>query len=223
MTAPPSLAHQQAPAGVILAGGLSRRMFAHADAGGDKTLLALGATTMLERVIASVRPQVTNLALNANGDPQRFAMFGLPIIADTVGGFVGPLAGVLSGLRWAASLPMPPQHIVTVSADAPFLPSDLVGRLAAAAALDPGTIALAMSGDELHPVIGCWPVFLADDLQAALESGMRKVLRWTDVHGTIPVPFEFLDIGGEKVDPFFNANTPDELEEARRLLARFPS
>jgi molybdenum cofactor guanylyltransferase len=216
VTAPPV----SFPAGVILAGGLSRRMFASEAAGGDKALLPLGATTMLDRVIACLKPQVSQLALNANGDAARFAAYGLPVIADTVAGFVGPLAGVLAGLRWAAQNSPATSHIVTVSADAPFLPDDLVARLMAVASHNPGAIALAQSGGELHPVIGCWPVAHADDLERALTSGVRKVLRWTDVHGTIPVPFEFVQIGGQSVDPFFNANTPDELDEARRLLAQ---
>ena len=205
--------------GVILAGGLSRRMFAETSAGGDKALLALGATTMLDRVIATFAPQVAMLALNANGDPGRFAAFGLPVVADTIGGFVGPLAGVLAGMRWAAAAAPSSTHIVTVSGDAPFLPGNLVSRLMTAAADHPRAIALARSNGEWHPVIGAWPVVLADDLEAALVSGVRKVLRWTDVHGTIPVDFAFANIGGEQVDPFFNANTPDELDEARRLLA----
>lgn len=197
-------------------------MFAREGTSGDKALLPLGANTMLDRVIGTLLPQVSALALNANGNPARFAAFGLPVIPDTVGGFAGPLAGVLAGLRWAATLSAAPTHIVTVSADAPFLPADLVARLTAAARQNPNGIALAQSAGELHPVIGCWPVAHADHLQAALEAGVRKVLRWTDVHGTVPVPFDFIDIAGATVDPFFNANTPDELDEARRLLARLP-
>ena len=229
MTAASNDNYRTLPAGVILAGGLSRRMFASAATTGDtpsgdtprgdKALLPLGATTMLELVIAGLRPQVAHLALNANGDPARFAAFGLPVIADTIGGFVGPLAGVLAGLRWAQQLRPQTTHILTVSADAPFLPSDLMTRLMTVAAQHPLGIAIAQSGGELHPVIGCWPVVHADDLDRALASGVRKVLRWTDGHGTHPVPFDFLDIGGRKVDPFFNANTPDELNEARQLLA----
>jgi molybdopterin-guanine dinucleotide biosynthesis protein A len=210
------------PAGVILAGGLSRRMFAAAAAGtaGDKGLLSLGAGSMLERVIAAVQPQVSALVLNANGDPARFAAFGLPVIADTIAGFVGPLAGVLAAMRWAAQLSPAAEFIVSVPSDAPFLPPDLAARLVAAAVANPGAIALARSGGELHPVAGCWPVRHADHLEAELRAGTRKVLRWTDQHGTIPVDFAFLDIGGEPVDPFFNANTPAELDEARRLLSR---
>ncbi len=214
------------PAGVILAGGLSRRMFAsEIKSGGvapvgDKALLSLGTTTMLGQVIQRFQPQVSALVINANGDPRRFTEFDLPVAADTIEGFVGPLAGVLAGMRWAATNAPAATHIVSVSADAPFLPADLVSRLTHAIAAHPRAIAIARSGGELHPVIGCWPVALADDLDAALRAGVRKVLRWTDVHGTIPVDFDDLDAGGERVDPFFNANTPSELDEARRLLAR---
>jgi molybdenum cofactor guanylyltransferase len=122
-------------------------------------------------------------------------------------------------MRWAARAAPHARAIVTVSTDAPFLPRDLVARLSGALAERPGGIALASSGGELHPVIGLWPVALADDLEAALDAGLRKVLHWTDRHGTVPVEFPFLEIGGRAVDPFFNANTPAELDEARAMLA----
>lgn len=200
--------------GVILAGGLSRRM-----GGGDKGLATLGTRSMLAEVVARIAPQVGRLALNANGDPARFATLSLPVVADTIEGFVGPLAGVLAGMRWSASADAHATHIATVSSDAPFFPADLVARLAAAVAERPTAIALARSGGELHPVIGLWPVRLADDLESALRSGVRKVLAWTDVHGTVAVDFPFLEAGGHRIDPFFNANTPQDLDEARRLLA----
>lgn len=205
--------------GVILAGGLSRRMFErdHADQG-DKGLLALGDTSMLGHVIARLGRQVDALLLNANGDPTRFAAFGLPVAADPIAGFVGPLAGVLAGLRWAVRHVPAATHIVTTSADAPFVPVDLCAHLYAAALAAPGHIPLARSSGELHPVIGCWPVALADDLERALHDGVRKVLRWTDRHGTVPVDFPMHQIGGETVDPFFNANTPDDMATARRLI-----
>ncbi len=184
----------------------------------DKGLLDVAGKPMLGHVIARLRPQVGRLVLNANGDPARFAAFGLPVVADTIGGFVGPLAGVLAGMRWSAEHAPGATHIVTASSDAPFIPDDLVARLTAAVAGGRSGIALAASGGELHPVIGLWPVALADDLEASLTSGMRKVLAWTDRHGTLAVPFEPIAIGAERVDPFFNANTPDELTLARRLL-----
>lgn len=200
--------------GVVLAGGLSRRM-----GGGDKGMLVLAGKPMLAHVVDRLRPQVGAMVINANGDAARFAEFGLPVVSDTVAGFVGPLAGVLAGMRWSARHTPGASHIVTAAGDAPLLPSDLVARLMAATNERPGGIALARSQGELHPVIGAWPVALADDLQAELEAGVRKVLRWTDKHGTIGVDFPFQRIGGREFDPFYNANTPEELDELRALLA----
>lgn len=198
--------------GVLLAGGQSRRM-----GGGDKGLLTLDGKTMLQRVVDRFSPQVGALVINANGDPARFADYRLPVVADSIEGFVGPLAGVLAGMRWAARHTPGARLVATTSTDAPFLPRDLVLRLANEQARS-GGIALAASGGEMHPVIGLWPVALADDLEAALTSGVRKVLHWTDRHGTHPVDFPLLEVAGRKVDPFFNANTPEELAEAASLV-----
>lgn len=220
--------------GLVLAGGLSRRMFAAptptapasasptstgAGAQGDKGLLDLGGRSMLARVVARLAPQVACVVLNANGDPSRFAALGLPVVADTIDGFPGPLAGILAGLRWTAAHRPDATHVASVSSDAPFVPTDLVARLACALTAGGDGIALARSGGELHPVIGLWPVAHADDLERQLRAGVRKVLRFTDAHGTVPVDFAPLSIGGREVDPFFNANTPEELEEARHLAA----
>ncbi len=204
--------------GVVLAGGLSRRMFPDEAQSGDKGLLDLAGVSMLQRVVGRLAPQVQCVILNANGDATRFASLGLPVVADSVGGFVGPLAGVLAGMRWA-DLHSPATHIATVSSDAPFIPTELVDHLQQAPKPRLHSIALARSGGELHPVIGLWPVAIADDLEACLREGTRKVLAFTDRHGTVPVDFPFLHIGGQPVDPFFNANTREELDEARRLLA----
>ncbi|MBU6379069.1 MAG: molybdenum cofactor guanylyltransferase MobA [Gammaproteobacteria bacterium] len=203
-------------AGVVLAGGMSRRMFRE-QGQGDKGLLPLGDNTMLGHVIERLAPQVEMMALNANGDPARFARFRLPVLPDTIDGGVGPLAGVLSGLRWAAANGA--THIATVSGDAPFIPHDLVARLSAAVAPGTTAIAIARSGGELHPVIGVWPVTLAADLDASLRSGVRKVLAWTDRHGTVPVDFPMIETSEGPLDPFFNANTPEDLAEARRLIS----
>lgn len=208
------------PTATILAGGLSRRMFDAA--AGDKGLLDLGGTSMIARVIDRVRPQTNGIVLNANGDPQRFRSLGLPVVADPIAGFVGPLAGVLAGLRWTAAEHPEATHTLTVSSDAPFLPTDLVARLDAAVTNQPRAIAIARSGGELHPVIGLWPVAHADDLEAALKAGVRKVLAWTDRHGTVPVDFPFIEAAAHRIDPFFNANTPADLDEARRLLDTLP-
>lgn len=199
--------------GIILAGGQSRRM-----GGGDKCLLPLAGKPMLQHVIDRIGPQVSNLAINANGDPARFGSFGLDVVADTVGGFAGPLAGILAGLRWSAANTPAADWIATVSADAPFLPNNLVALLHETAAANPGAIALAASHGHAHPVIGLWPVAHADDLEAALGEGVRKVLHWTDRHGTLTVEFSPIAVGGQNIDPFFNANTPDDLKQAEALL-----
>jgi molybdenum cofactor guanylyltransferase len=202
-------------AGVILAGGQSRRM-----GGGDKGLLELAGKPMLGHVIGRLGPQVGELVINANGDPARFAAFGLPVVADTVAGFAGPLAGVLAGMRWSAARAPSPRWIVTAAGDAPLLPLDLVSRLRAAAEGASKPIVLARSAGEVHPVIGLWPVALADDLENALVHGVRKVLHWTDRHGTVAVDFPMVRIGGREIDPFFNANTPQELDALRAMLAQ---
>lgn len=194
------------PLGVILAGGLATRM-----GGGDKGLLALGDTTILGHVIERLAPQVDAIALNANGDPERFGTLGLPVLADSIDGYVGPLGGVLAGLDWAAARGA--THIVTAAADTPFFPGDLVPRLLYAAEDQGKPIALARTEDGRHPTFGLWPVALRDDLRRALSDGMRKVVLWTDSHGTA-----YADFPSDGFDPFFNVNTPEDLEKARTIL-----
>ncbi|MBY0226052.1 MAG: molybdenum cofactor guanylyltransferase MobA [Hyphomicrobium sp.] len=214
------MAAETKPTGLLLAGGQSRRMSdAFAAGRGDKGLLELSGKPMLGHVIERLAPQAGRLVINANGDPQRFASFDLPVVPDTIEGFAGPLAGILAGMRWSLANAPGATHVVSVSTDAPFLPADLVTKLQQGLATASGSIALAQSGGELHPVIGLWPVALADDLEQALRSGTRKVLAWTDRHGTVSVEFPFTQLNGRSVDPFFNANTPEELAEARHLLA----
>jgi molybdopterin-guanine dinucleotide biosynthesis protein A len=208
-------AHANHVTGVLLAGGQSRRM-----GGGDKGLLELAGRPMLGHVICRLSAQVGAIVINANGDPSRFAAFGLPVVPDTIDGFVGPLAGVLAGMRWSTTHAPDARWIVTAAGDAPLLPGDLVAQLAAAVASRPGAIALAQSHGEPHPVIGLWPVALADDLEEQLRGGVRKVLHWTDRHGTVPVPFPPARVCGIDIDPFFNANTPQELDQLRAMLAK---
>jgi molybdopterin-guanine dinucleotide biosynthesis protein A len=196
------------PFGVILAGGQATRM-----GGGDKGLKQLGDRTILDHVIDRLAPQVARLALNANGDPARFSALGLPVVADSIDGFAGPLAGVLAGLDWAAG--QGGDHIVTAAADTPFFPADLVPRLLLAAESQGKPIALARTENGRHPTFGLWPVGLRDDLRAELQAGMRKVLAWTDKHGTA-----FADFPSGDVDPFFNVNAPDDLTEAQGMVAR---
>lgn len=199
--------------GVLLAGGQSRRM-----GGGDKCLLPLAGRPMLAHAIERLSPQTDALVLNANGPEERFAEFGLPVTADPVGGFAGPLAGVLAGCRWAERHQPGHSHVVTAAADTPFFPSDLVARLSAATP-DAGTIVLAASNGRTHPVFGLWPVSLADGLEVWLgDPDNRKILKWVDLHPNRTVSFD--TPGGQ--DPFFNINTPDELAEAAAALDTTP-
>jgi molybdopterin-guanine dinucleotide biosynthesis protein A len=200
------------PLGVILAGGLARRM-----GGGDKSLLSLGASSrVLDQVIARFGAQVDQMVLNANGDPARFDEFGLPVVADSLDGFLGPLAGVLAGLDYAAEHGF--DHIVSVAADTPFFPTNLVLALETASKHMDVPIALAATKIEggktvRHPTFGLWPVALRDDLRSALQDGLRKVVLWTDQHGAETHVFESGDI-----DPFFNINTPEDLELANKMM-----
>ncbi len=194
--------------GLLLAGGQSRRM-----GGGDKTLRLLGGIPLLDRVIERLRPQVEAVVLNANGDPARFAGYRLPIVPDSVSGFAGPLAGVLAGLDWAASLRPDCPYVASVATDAPFLPTDLVARLAEALDAARADLACAASGGRAHPVFGLWPVRLRDDLRRAVVEGVRKVDLWTARHSLVTVQF-----ADEPVDPFFNANHPKDFETAAALL-----
>ena len=199
-------------AGVILAGGLARRM-----GGGDKALMELGGETLLARVIARLQPQVGEIVLNANGDPGRFAEFGLPVVADTVAGFAGPLAGILAGMRWAAARGH--THVASAAGDTPFFPADLVARLSQAAQSGGQPIALAATNDPKrglseHPTFGLWPVGLADDLEESLTVGnMRKIIVGTSRHGCARAVF---DEAAEY--PFVNVNTPEDMVEAERIL-----
>lgn len=194
--------------GIVLAGGRASRM-----GGGDKGLLSLGPCTMIEAVIRRLSPQCAALVLSANGNPLRFAGLGLPVLADTLPGLPGPLAGVLTGLEEARRRGL--SHVLSVPADAPFLPHDLAERLIHGAPAD-APIAMATSPDpetgqnRRQPVIALWPVALQDDLRAALQAGVSKVGLWADRHGVALVPFD---------DPqvFLNVNTPQDLEIARQI------
>lgn len=195
--------------GVLLAGGLSRRM-----GGGDKSLSTLQDKTILERVIDRLQPQCRTAILNANGDADRFARFGLPVVEDVVDGFAGPLAGVLTGMRWAQKNVPSTEWIATIATDTPFFPPELVEALCACAENTSVDIVHARSNDRVHPVFGLWRVALADDLEGAMtEEGVRKVLAWTDRHACAHVDFP-----ASPFDPFFNVNTPEQLEEAEQLM-----
>lgn len=198
------------PLGVILAGGQARRM-----GGGDKSLLELDGAPILNHVVDKLSGQCARVALNANGDPNRFSAYGLPVLPDSLAGFPGPLAGVLAGLDWAAS--QGAETIVTVAADTPFFPDDLSHRLQTVGGDMENPLVLAASRDQdgkvwRQPTFGLWPVALRDDLRAALVDGLRKVVLWSDQHRGRQALFDSAGF-----DPFFNVNTPEDLQEARRL------
>ncbi|HXL49545.1 MAG TPA: molybdenum cofactor guanylyltransferase MobA [Xanthobacteraceae bacterium] len=197
--------------GLVLAGGLARRM-----GGGDKTRIRLGDKTILERVLARLKPQCMAIILNANGDPARFADTSLPVVADSVEGFAGPLAGILAGLDWAAAHAPAIRDIASVPGDCPFLPGDLVARLSAARQAAGVPLACARSGEWRHPVVGLWPVALREDLRKALtEENMRKIEAWTARHGVAVA-----DWPATPIDPFFNVNTPADAAEAKRIATQ---
>lgn len=195
--------------GVLLAGGGSRRM-----GGGDKCLRELAGRPILAHIVERVAPQVDQLILNAGGDAARFDRFGLPVVADSLPGQAGPLAGVLTGLEWAREHMPGCSWVASFACDAPFVPENLVDLLAAAVARDRADMACAASGGRTHPVFGLWPVRLAADLRRAVsEEDIRKVEAWTARHVRTIV-----DVPVAKVDPFFNVNTPEDLAAAGRLF-----
>ena len=197
--------------GVVLAGGLARRM-----GGGDKCLKLVGGKAILDHVIERLKPQVGAIVLNANGDPARFAAHCLPVAADVVPGFAGPLAGVLTGMEWAAAHAPGCGWIVTVAGDAPFVPADLVARLVAAVESQKAEMACVTSSGRDNPVTGLWPVRLASDLRrAVVEDSIHKVDTWTARYRLARAEF-----AADPFDPFFNVNTPDDLAMAEALAAR---
>ncbi len=197
---------------VLLAGGQGSRM-AVDGRGPDKPLRPLAGRPLLAHAIDRVRPQVDGLVLNANGDPARFAAFRLDVVGDDMPGQPGPLAGILAGLRWAARAGA--SDVLSVATDTPFLPADLVERLQAARAAAGVPLACAGSGGWTHPVIGLWPVRLADALEADLRAGMRKIDLWTAWHGVAVADFPTLPF-----DPFFNVNRPEDLAAAERFVLK---
>ncbi len=196
--------------GVLLAGGLARRM-----GGGDKPLLELGGRPILAQAIERLRPQCADLLLNANGDPARFSVFGLPVVADSVEDFAGPLAGVLAGMDYASAHWPDVTDILSAPADTPFLPNDLVARLDAAREVAGAAIAVAASGGRVHHAVALWPVALREDLRRSLvEEGLRKVSAFISRYANVAV-----DWPAAPYDPFFNVNRPEDVEQAREIIA----
>ena len=199
--------------GVILAGGLARRM-----GGGDKTMRAIAGRPILDHVIERLAPQCASLILNANGDPARFDAWGLPVVPDNVPDFAGPLAGVLAALDWTALHHPAIEWVVSVAGDCPFLPRDLVARMQAERTAMQAELAVAASGDQSHPVVGLWKVSLRDELRHALVvEECRKIDRWTARYRLVTTQWPVTP-----VDPFFNANTPDDVAQAEALARLAP-
>lgn len=202
--------------GIILAGGLSRRM-----GGGDKGLLMLGETSIIERVIDKILPQVGSLAININGDSSRFPDYKLPIIPDSIKGYLGPLSGILAGMEWAFKNGN--RYIATVAADTPFLPDDFIKRLHTMVKSKNLNIGIAASRflrrDDvfIHPTFGIWEVALKDDLRDALANDTRKIMFWAK---KFKLDYYYFDTSDKLSDPFFNINTPDDLEEAKYRLKK---
>ncbi len=199
--------------GVILAGGLARRL-----GGGDKGWRLVGGEPVLHRLVGRFAPQVGRLLLNANGDPARFAGLGLTVVPDSLPDHPGPLAGVLAALDWTAACSPGTEWVATAPGDAPFLPRDLVARLHAGRSRSGAVIACAASGGRTHPVAALWPVWLRGALrQAVVEEGLRTMQVFMDRHARADVEWD-----AASVDPFFNVNTPGDLEEADRLAMEYP-
>ncbi|MDH4982484.1 molybdenum cofactor guanylyltransferase MobA [Hyphomicrobium sp. D-2] len=206
--------HRDDIVGVLLAGGLSSRM-----GGPEKSLLDLGGRPMLRRVLDRMEPQVGQIAINANGDPARFAAFRYPIIADAIPGHAGPLAGLHAGLLWAQREAPAARYVATASADSPFVPLDLVQRLADAIRSSGKPCAIAAHAGEKYPVAGLWSINLADAAADALARNMRALYRFAEANDCAIVEFPALSLADISVDPFFNVNTPEEYEQARAICA----
>jgi len=199
--------------GVLLAGGKSSRM-----GGGDKCLMPLAGAPMLSHVVGRLRPQVTELILNANGDLARFAAFGLPIVEDYLGDHAGPLAGIHAAIHWAKTNRPESRFIITAATDTPFFPTDLVARFLSSLVGSEPRLLVARSDEGVHPIFGLWPVQLGPEIEKSLTSGMRKVQAWVSEHQAQEIFFPRMEIGGRNIDPFFNVNRPDDLAEAEAVL-----
>ena len=199
--------------GVVLAGGRSSRMGGH-----EKALLDLAGRPMIQHVLARLRPQVGRIVVNANGDPTRFSGYCVPVVADTIEGYAGPLAGLHAGMAWAVAETPEAKFVASVAVDSPFIPTDLIARLKVALVAADAPCAIASSNGERHPVAGLWRVELLDALTASLEQNMRALHRFADAQGCAVAPFDPVDIGGAPVDPFLNINAPADLDGARALL-----
>lgn len=198
---------QGRPPGILLAGGQSRRM-----GGGAKFLQVLNGKSLLERIIETAKPQVKNLILNMNIEEHHVDNIDIPVVTDTVTGFAGPLAGILTGLEYYSRLNEEHTHMLSLPTDAPFIPDDLVVRLLSALGPERNEIVMAESKGRVHPVVALWPLSLAVDLRHALvEEDLRKILVFADRYPRVNVVWE-----DHEGDPFFNINRPEDLVEAEK-------
>ncbi len=191
---------------LILAGGLSRRM-----GGGAKFLEEMGGKSLLDHVIERVKPQVSEILISCNA-PMRQTAY--PVRADTIEGHHGPLAGILTGLDYFIEQGSKATHMLSIPADAPFIPLDLVDRLKSGLASSEKSIVMAYSKERIHPVVALWPLALATELKAALQDeGLRKILIFAERYNLTSVRWS-----DEEGDPFFNINRPEDLADARKML-----
>jgi molybdenum cofactor guanylyltransferase len=193
---------------MLLAGGQARRM-----GGGDKPLIRIAGRPILAWLMDRLAPQCTGFILNANGDSRRFAEFRVPVIADDIQGYAGPLAGILAGLDWLADHRPSIAWGLSVATDTPFIPVDLVSRLHAGRFAQAADIAVAASAGRPHPVVALWPVAIRAALRTAIvEEEIRKIDRFT-------ARFRLAHINwpAEPFDPFFNINSPRDLVAAEPI------
>jgi molybdenum cofactor guanylyltransferase len=187
--------------------------------GGDKARIKIGGATILQRVLSCLKPQCSGVIINANGDSARFADTGLPVVADSIPNFAGPLAGILAGLDWAATNAPGHEWLLSVPGDCPFLPNDLTARLHHARIAAGARLVCARSGEWRHPTVGIWPIALREDLRRALvEEDLHKIEIWTARHGVA-----IADWPDTPIDPFFNVNTPEDAARAETLAAQLPA
>jgi molybdenum cofactor guanylyltransferase len=194
---------------ILLAGGQSRRL-----GGGDKCLISLEKEIILDKILKKILPQNKSIILNANGDPDRFSKYSFPIIQDTMDGYLGPLVGILSGMEWVRKNQKNKKYIVSIATDTPFFPYNLVEKLYSTVVARPEKIICASWQGRKNPIFAIWPISLSDDLRKDILLGSRKIDSWTSKYGVYAINFVSPN------DPFFNINTPEDLELANEMVGR---
>lgn len=197
-------------AGIVLAGGLSRRM-----GGINKATIELSGKTMLAHAVERLTHQVTPIAINSNA--LDIETHGLPLLPDSLKGFRGPLAGILTGLEWAKAAGH--THIISAATDTPFFPDDLLEQFLLANEAKTDRIILATSDSNRHPVFGLWPTSIEDDLKNWFATtDTNKVLAFVHRHDWAMADFPMMGKTDQQLDPFFNINTMDDLAIAEEWL-----